>query len=105
MASPVSLRQLQQCESWSWESIYLVCGTKLQLFFVVVSKKPLRDVGFFKEVFVSCLWGALLVFLMSDTVEKKSAVVSDDKKLALVPEDDVQNHETQNEWTQLLGVE
>ena len=42
--------------------------------------------GFFKEFFVSCLWGALSVVLMSDTTEKKSAVVSDDQKPALVSE-------------------
>ena len=84
MASSVSLKQLQQCASWSWESIYLVWGAKLQLFFGVVSEKSLQDLGFFKEFFVYCLWGALLVVLMSDTVEKKLVVVSDDKKPVLV---------------------
>ena len=72
--------------SWSWEFFYLVCGAKIQLFFGVASETPFRDLGFFKEFFVSCLWGALLVVLMSHTAEKKSAMVSDDQKLALVLE-------------------
>ena len=71
------------CVSWPRESIYLVCDAKIQLFFGVLSEKPLRDLGFFKEFSVSCLWGALLVVLISDTAEKKSVVLSEDKKSAL----------------------
>ena len=45
----------------------------------------LRTKGFFREFFVSCLWGAISIVLMSDTTEKKSDVVSDDQKPSLVP--------------------
>ena len=49
---------------------------------------------------------ALSVVLMSDTTKKKSDVVSDDQKLSVGSDsDDVQNHETQIEWTQLFGLE
>ena len=42
--------------------------------------------GFFEEFFVSHLSSAFLVVLMSDTTEKKFAMVSEDKKSDLVPE-------------------
>ena len=39
-----------------------------------------------RNFFVSHLWGALLVVLMSDTVKEKFAMVPDDKKHVVVPE-------------------
>ena len=54
--------------------------------FGVVSENSLRDLGFFEEFFVSYISSAFLVVLMSDTAEKKSAMVSEDKKPALVLE-------------------
>ena len=42
------------------------------------------DLEFLQGIFVSCLWGALFVVLMSDIAKKNSVVVSDDQKPALV---------------------
>ena len=54
--------------------------------FGVLSEKSLRDLGFLQGFFfVSRLWGSLSIVLMNDTAEKKSVVVSDDQKPALMP--------------------
>ena len=50
MASLVCLWRLQQCASWPQESIHLVCGAKLKLFFGVLSEKRLRDLGFLQGI-------------------------------------------------------